>query len=293
VDTNSLKNNLNLIIEGIAGIVRSIGQLLIWLVKLAVGFFIKLNTGLFKKSEGLKLSAKKLALLGSAILLGIFIIMAIKSARPVIVVNNPANNAIVAEEKVSIMGSVTPYTQYVYINKKKAAVNGNGQFSHVVDLKEGDNVVGISAFRFFKTARTTILVKKTAVNNVIKDKYTQQAELDKVEGMIDGITDINAVIRQSQENKEVRIVENNLVKEEGLAYVIGKVFNFGEHRVKKLILEATFKNEGGNVVDTERTPVLAEEQILEPGQEAEFKSLPTDAEFAGYALDLTWEVVIE
>jgi len=93
---------------------------------------------------------------------------------PWIVINSPAHNSVIEEEKVTLEGK-TRNNSRVFINEQQIFVNKDGTFGHEIGLTLGINVINIRSVNRFDKEST----QKIIVNAVYEVQQEQEDEEQK------------------------------------------------------------------------------------------------------------------
>lgn len=202
-------------------------------------------------------------------------------------------------EKLFIIGKVVPANSQVTINGNEVSLDGDGSFTAVVDIPMGESVLEIEAIYRRKIARLLRLVKRTPTQEEIQAQEEEEAKkkqevLDKAAELDRTVKDLMAaksvVMSPEGEKKGFLRVLNNQIKEEaGLATVVGEVVNLGEEAVSWVMVTANFFDQAGNKVDQKIGFATDFGEVVKPGEIAEFETQVTQKEFDYYSLELSWE----
>ena len=91
------------------------------------------------------------------------------------------------------------------------------------------------------------------------------------------------------EENSVRIFNNQVQDELGFYSVTGEVMNQSGQNVSWVMITATFYDANGQTVDTKYGFATDFNQVIEPGELADFTTQTTKKDFDHYSLDLSWE----
>lgn len=243
------------------------------------------------RSLGARLSLKTAIVVFTVFLFFVIFNLAkslITTQAPIISLEEPAPKAQVQASRVFVRGKVTPVGSRVTVNGKQVALNGDGSFTAISDLLVGENVLEIRANYLFKKAEILRMVVRELTDEERQTKLEEEERrraLSEIEKEATGILAAQA----TNEDAAIRITTNSLVKEGGYTKVVGEVSNFGETDVSFVQVKAAFISEKGEVLDTKTGLATDFGEVLEPGREAKFETMPTKTDFYHYQLTVEWE----
>lgn len=218
------------------------------------------------------------------------------SARPPeISLDQPEMGFVNEGERLFISGKVIPASSQVTVNGNEVSLNGDGSFTAVVNIPLGESTLEIEAVNKKKEAKALRLVKRVLTQEEIQAEEEEEAKkklaaTDKAAELERTVNDLLAAKNANSGSKGFLRILNNHVKEEaGFQSVVGEVFNFGQKEVSWVMVTVKFLNQSGGVVDTKYGFATGFEEIVKPGEGAEFETQPTKKEFDYYSLELSWE----
>ena len=259
----------------------------------------KVNTKAIKNSSYLllgSLKAKlslKTAIVGTTIVFLLLILNLFKSLliadTPIVYLNEPRNKEVIRGDSVFISGSVEPANAAVTINGKKAALNGNGEFTAVTHLDIGENIIEVIANNKFKKANLLTVVTRELSAEENRTQAKQEEQIEEVAEIEQEISDILAVQDTNSSGSSVEITENTLIETGEYTLAAGEVTNFGGVNATSIQVIATFFGENGEVLDVAEATAVDSGNILRPGENAPFETVPTTVEYNNYELTVDWE----
>ena len=194
---------------------------------------------------------------------------------PIIKIDKPSPGELIRNESLYVSGRVEPVNAQITVNGKKAAINGDGTFTAVVEIPTGEFTLEVSARYWFKEARVLVAVRRVL----------SQSELLRRKKNEETLENLYEIERESH----IRITEENLVVEGRNAKVVGEVTNFSQKNIFDIQITATFLNTDGATVDTKYGEGTGFSEVLAPGESAQFETTRTPSDFITYKLDLGWE----
>lgn len=242
------------------------------------------------------LKVKFIALLLSLILIyfgGKYFLDYLHEPLPKITLHTPKENEEVTTSDLYIRGLVSPLGSKVLVNGQNVSLNGDGTFTAIVKVKEGENTLLVIAEKRGKKAEFLRLVRRSLSPEEAKQKQEAEAkELAEARARVlsqdQETSQVQAAYTQ-REVKKVRVTSHELKGEYGLKRVVGKVVNDTDYPTYWVKVTTNFLDPQGQTVDSKIAFVTSFEKFLKPGEEATFETQTMDKEFDRYQLEVTWE----
>lgn len=212
---------------------------------------------------------------------------------PTITLSVPKENEAVFYNELYVRGMVLPLGSKVLINDQPVSLNGDGTFTAVIRIQEGQNVLLVKAQKSTKTAEFLRLVKRELTE---EEKRLQQEAKAKEEAEAktkalskdQEIAQVQAAYTQ-REAKKVRVIEHAVAEEAGFRRIIGKLVNDTDKPAYWVKVTAALLDGQGNKVEEKLAFVTSFDKFLKPGEEAAFETQAIEKEFDHYQLDVSWE----
>lgn len=212
---------------------------------------------------------------------------------PTITLLVPKENETVFNDELYIRGIAAPLGSKVMINSQPVSLNGDGTFTAIVKIQEGQNVIRVNAQKGRKQAEFLRLVKRELTEEERRSRQEAQAK-DEAEAKAK-ILSKNQEISQVQsaytqrEAQKVRVIEHALKEEYGIKRIIGKLVNDTDKPAYWVKVTTSLLDKQGGKVEEKLAFVTSFDKFLKPGEEAAFETQSIEKEFDHYQLDVTWE----
>jgi len=229
-----------------------------------------------------------LFLLGGKFLYGYF-----NEPLPTITIHAPQENQEILSDDLYLRGGVSPLGSKVLVNGQSVSLNGDGTFTAILKIKEGQNTLLVTAEKRGKKAELLRLVRRELSPE--EERARQEAEAKEAAETRAKIASQNQEIAQVQgayaqrEVQKVRVIEHELKDEYGLKRVVGKVVNDTDGPAYWVKVTATFLDPQGRAVDTKIAFAASFEKFLKPQEAAPFETQSIENDFDHYQLEVTWE----
>jgi hypothetical protein len=234
----------------------------------------------------------------------------LNAPRPIITIRDPSEKSEVADAGILLQGTVTPADSVVKVNNHTALTNGDGSFSQVIDLKEGDNIIKVEAEYLSKKSAVMRKTKRVLSNKEIearkvaqlkeqsaleqKAKLIAQAEQPVVtEPSPTSTPEEHSVLGVVTDNVSggTEIIDEQKIKKGNSVIVTGRMQNKTGKTIKLVKVRAVFKDAFGTPVDTQEGAVTDASTSLAPEAIFPFTIPATKEDFAGYDINFTYEPV--
>ena len=212
---------------------------------------------------------------------------------PTISLQNPGENEEVFADDLYVRGTVTPLGSKVLVNEEGVSLNGDGTFTAVLKIREGQNTIRVAAEKDGKTSEFLRLVKRSLspeearLRQEVADKAKAEAQA-KLASQNQEIAQVQAAYTQ-REAKTVRVIEHKAEDSYGIKRVTGKVVNDSDGSAYWVKVTANFLDREGKTVDTKLAFVTSFDKFLKPAEAATFETQTIDKEFDHYQLEVSWE----
>lgn len=205
----------------------------------------------------------------------------------------PKENDVAYNNDLYIRGVVLPSGSKVLINGQPVSLNGDGTFTAVVKISEGQNVLKVAAENGRKHAEFLRLIRRELSEDEKRIKQEadakEAAELKaKTLSKDQEIAQVQAAYTQ-REAKKVRVIEHALKEERGIKRVIGKLVNDTDNPAYWVKVTAAFLDKQGGKIEEKLAFVTSFDKFLKPGEEAPFETQASEKTFDHYQLDVSWE----
>lgn len=216
-----------------------------------------------------------------------------QSPLPTLTLNAPKENEDVFTDTLYLRGTVSPLGSKVLVNNQSVSLNGDGSFTAILKIKEGENTLRLTAKNRSKSAEVLRLVQRKLTPE--EQRAKQEAEAKETADARAKILSQNQEIAQVQaaysqkEAKKVRVAEQELKTDHGLKRVVGKIVNDTDGAAYWVKVTATFLDQAGRPLETKMAFVTSFEKFLKPQETAQFETQSAEKDFDHYQLDVTWE----
>jgi hypothetical protein len=220
------------------------------------------------------------------------------SDSPEIFLEQPAIGVTIEGESLLVTGRVRPKNSQVFINGKKASLNGDGTFTTLLAVPVGQSSLTVEAVSWVVGKRSQLLrsVNRALTNEEVQAKKLEEAKqkreaADKAAQIERTVNDLLAVKNDNanQIKKPLKIVNSRLEEEAGFLRVVGEVTNFGKEELGSVMITASFSDANGNVLDTKYGFATNFGKVIRPGETLSFETQATTKDFDHYGLALAWE----
>jgi hypothetical protein len=244
-----------------------------------------------RQPGGLGKTLKTILLIGGWLTAGgIFIYSGINQLKadkvPYIELQTPENNQILKGEGLFVSGKVMPVGVVVTINDQAAYLNGDGSFTALVKLPEGQSVLKVKAVKGHQVAEVIRLVERQLTKDEIQAKQKQTEE--KQARLNNTVNDILAAAKVNDNQKNLKVINNRLVKEGDFTRIVGEVVNHSTLPVNGVTITAYFWDQSGNIIDTKYGFTQKLQADLMPEETATFETQPTLLSFTNYRLEINY-----
>lgn len=230
-------------------------------------------------------------------LLSTFANQRINSDHPIITVDSPDENSEISSSKVFIKGRVEPANSKILISETSEVFrNGDGTFTALVNLKEGENVLNIEAKNFSKKSSVIRLVKRVLSDEEIAKKEEEEAKLSTEKQKSDQLSSLSrgfgsvASANSSDGTSRVVLANVQLLTDLSPTRIVGEVVNQLQVPITNVKVSVLFVNNQGNPIDlsSDFVPING---TMAPGQKLPFevRTLKRQGEFTNYSFEVTWE----
>lgn len=225
--------------------------------------------------------------------LGRFAVNYLKTPQPTISLLVPKENEVVSTDDLYVRGLVLPLGSKVTVNDQSVSLNGDGTFTTILKIQEGQNVLRVTAERRGKRAEVLRLVRRdlTAEEKQAKGEAQAKEEAEARAQILSKDQEIAQVqgVYTQREVKKVRVIEQALKDDFGLKRVVGRVVNDTEGPAFWVKVTASFLDKQGGKLEEKIAFVTSFEKFLKPGEEASFETQSIEKPFDHYQVDVTWE----
>lgn len=250
----------------------------------------------FKNKLKISFGKRKVLIFTSGILVLLsarFIYSYLSEPLPTIFLQTPKETEEVSADDLYVKGKVTPLGSKVLINDQSVFLNGDGTFTAILKIKEGENRLLVTAEKSGKRAEVLRLVRRrlSPEEERLKQEVQVKEEAEaraKILSQNQEIAQVQAAYAQ-KESKKVRIVQQELKTDFGIKRVVGKVINDTDGAAYWVKVTATFLDQSGKPLETKIAFVTSFEKFLKPGEETPFETQTAEGPFDHYQLDVTWE----
>jgi len=244
-------------------------------------------------------TALKLIVFATMFGLGAFFInQRINVDQPIITLENPEEDAQITDDKVLVKGKVEPSNSEIKINDTQTVHrNGDGTFTALVNLKEGENVLSIEAKKFSKKSSIIRLVqrelsqaelsKKQEEDQKLADETQKEQQLSKLTQGFGSVAGTN-----SSDGKSGVVLANvQLLSDLSPVRIIGEAVNQLNRPVSNVRVSALFKDSQGKVVDLVSDFVPINDGLMDIGQKLPFelRTIKKSSVISTYDFEVTWE----
>lgn len=235
------------------------------------------------------------ALLGALLLVlgGKFIYDYISEPSPKITLSTPKENEVVLNDDLYLRGTVTPLGSKVLVNGQDVSLNGDGTFTAILKVQEGENILRVTAEKKGKKAELLRLVNRNLSEEEVRLKQEKE---DKEKAEVQSkITSQNQEIAQVQaaytqrDVKKVRVIGHTIKEDFGVKRVVGEVVNDTDQPAYWVKVTATLFDKDGRTLETKIAFVTSFDKFLKPAEAAPFETQSIDKTFDRYQLEVTWE----
>lgn len=212
---------------------------------------------------------------------------------PTIALATPKENEAVLTDDLYVRGSVFPAGSRVLINGQNVSLNGDGTFTAVLKVKEGQNILQVTAqtgrkkAEFLRLVRRDLTEEEKRLRQEAKVKEEAEAKA-RILSKDQEIAQVQAAYTQ-KEAQRVRVTEQAIKEEAGLKRIIGKVVNDTDARAFWVKVTASLLDPAGAKVEEKIAFITSFEKFLKPGEEASFETQTIEKPFDHYQVEVTWE----
>jgi hypothetical protein len=220
------------------------------------------------------------------------------SPRPVIQVLAPQAGDI-QETETLLQGKVVPSDSRVTINGDIAVQNGDGTFSHTVQLTEGKNTINIQAQYFGKKSgllyrANRILSQKEIEEKEVAKQKEAQTIADAAQKIVDIKQDESKILGMSKEPVyDQSIISTQQIqqdKKDGKV-ISGTIVNTTDKTLGWIKLTAKFLDQAGTVVGEKEGYATQADQYLAPQAEVPYAMPVIDDDFSTFELSVIYDAM--
>ncbi|MDP3998727.1 MAG: FxLYD domain-containing protein [bacterium] len=212
---------------------------------------------------------------------------------PTISLQNPGENEEVFSDDLYIRGMVAPPGSKVLVNEEGVSLNGDGTFTAVLKIREGQNTIRVAAEKngrkseFLRLVKRSLSPDEARLRQEVESKAKAEAQT-KLASQNQEIAQVQAAYTQ-REAKTVRVIEHKAEDSYGIKRVVGKVVNDSDGPAYWIKVTANFLDREGKTVDAKIAFVTSFDKFLKPGEISPFETQTVDKEFDHYQLEVSWE----
>lgn len=213
---------------------------------------------------------------------------------PRISIDSPSDHETVTKETLFVKGNVAPSGSWVSVNGEQVFKNGDGSFTAVVNVNEGENKILVeAAYKGKKSSLVRLITRHLTEDEKVKkeqvQKLTQIQQREEVLGIDQKIDELIVAYENKENYGFVRVLNHKIEEKAGFKKIAGEVINNSEADAYWIKITVSFFDSANNVVDTKTGFAVSLDQFLKPEEKAIFETQSTTRDFAYYKLSVSWQ----
>lgn len=219
--------------------------------------------------------------------------------QPALAIISPNTNE-TTRSIIIVRGKITPSSSIIKVNGKPAILSGDGNFSQVVNLSYGNNVITFEAFFHGKTSRVSYSTKRILtpqeqalhMEALLKE---EQKVLGAQTSVATNIMDEKSKESQSTYNIRYRIPEEGILlthqkETKGLQKIIaGNIKNTTDHDIRNISIKAEFRDSQGDIVDTKIGAAEIGSKELTSGNQTTYSLINSSLNYSSITILISYQ----